>query len=102
MRHGGLTKGTIPESNKYFDIAFVQKGGDATSDRFGAITNAVGSDGACRINISAYKNASGSTSASLVIGFDANGDPYATAPSPETNSHFALPNSAVFLSTKRA
>ena len=40
--------------------------------------------------------------ATLDVGFSVDGIAYATAPSPVTDSHFALPNSAVFSSTRRA
>ena len=88
MRNSSLIKGTFPETAQYFDIAFVQNAGDATTDRFGAITTRVNPDGSTFTQLVAYKNQAGvNTSAYLGVGFNVDGDPYTTAPPPVTSSH---------------
>ena len=87
MRNSSLIKGTFPETAQYFDIAFVQNAGDATTDRFGAITTRVNPDGSTFTQLVAYKNQAGvNTSAYLGVGFNVDGDPYTTAPPPVTSS----------------
>lgn len=87
MRNSSLIKGTFPETAQYFDIAFVQNAGDATTDRFGAITTRVNPDGSTFTQLVAYKNQAGvNTSAYLGVGFNVDGAPYTTAPPPVTSS----------------
>lgn len=89
MRNSSLIKGTFPETAQYFDIAFVQNAGDATTDRFGAITTRVNPDGSTFTQLLAYKNQAGvNTSAFLGVGFDEDGNSYTYAPAPVTESHF--------------
>ena len=88
MRNSSLIKGTFPETAQYFDIAFVQNAGDATTDRFGAITTRVNPDGSTFTQLVAYKNQAGvNTSAFLGVGFDEDGNSYTYAPPPVTSSH---------------
>ena len=88
MRNSSLIKGTFPETAQYFDIAFVQNAGDATTDRFGAITTRVNPDGSTFTQLVAYKNQAGvNTSAYLGVGFNEDGNPYTTAPPPVTESN---------------
>ena len=88
MRNSSLIKGTFPETAQYFDIAFVQNAGDATTDRFGAITTRVNPDGSTFTQLLAYKNQAGvNTSAFLGVGFDEDGNSYTYAPPPVTSSH---------------
>ena len=87
MRNSSLIKGTFPETAQYFDIAFVQNAGDATTDRFGAITTRVNPDGSTFTQLLAYKNQAGvNTSAFLGVGFDEDGNSYTYAPAPVTES----------------
>lgn len=89
MRNSSLIKGTFPETAQYFDIAFVQNAGDATTDRFGAVTTRVNPDGSTFTQLVAYKNQAGvNTSAYLGVGFNVEGNPYTMAPPPVTESHF--------------
>ena len=88
MRNSSLIKGTFPETAQYFDIAFVQNAGDATTDRFGAITTRVNPDGSTFTQLLAYKNQAGvNTSAFLGVGFDEDGNSYTYAPAPVTESN---------------
>lgn len=88
MRNSSLIKGTFPETAQYFDIAFVQNAGDATTDRFGAITTRVNPDGSTFTQLLAYKNQAGvNTSAYLGVGFDEDGNSYTYAPAPVTESN---------------
>ena len=88
MRNSSLIKGTFPETAQYFDIAFVQNAGDATTDRFGAVTTRVNPDGSTFTQLVAYKNQAGvNTSAYLGVGFNVDGNPYTMAPPPVTESN---------------
>lgn len=87
LRDTTLTKGVFPASTKYFDIAFTQKNGSATADRFGAITVRVNANGSTLTQLISYKNAAGTTAAYLGVGFDEGGNSCTYAPAPVTSSH---------------
>ena len=98
LRDTTLTKGTLPSSAKYFDIAFTENNGSATKNRFGALTVAVNADGSTQSRLVSYKNEANSTAgAYLGVGYDASGNATTYAPAPVTSSHFlrskSLPNS---------
>ncbi len=89
LRDTTLTKGTLPSSTKYFDIAFTEKNGSATKNRFGALTVGVTDDGSMQSRLVSYKNEANSTAgAYLGVGYDASGNETTYAPAPVTESHF--------------
>ena len=84
-----LTKGSIPSSSRYTEILFNDGSNDSAwaNKRLAILGYTANSDGGVSLTIRAYKREVGTTTGSaLVVGFDANGNAYATAPTPEITS----------------
>ena len=82
-----LVKGNNPSSTTYplWSSFFDGSTGTAEKDRFGAIGCEVNTYGKVRTVLSAYKNVADSTdSAQLAVHYPTSGNPYATAPTPDS------------------
>lgn len=78
----GITKGTLPESDRFFDISFCDGSGNGIANRFGAITCAVRATGVLESLLYAYQPSAGViNSVNLSVGYDAEGNSFAKAPS---------------------
>ena len=75
----GIINTAIP-STIYDDVRFVDKYGRRT----GAVETIYGADGSRSININIVKDALASEAMRLLVGYDANGNPYTEAPTPAT------------------
>ena len=84
-----VTKGTHPTTGKYWDFRACDSEGRNVANSLGGMSVAYASDGAVSTRIIAYKPEHGaSTSASIIVGFDAEGNIVTSAPPPVTSSHF--------------
>ena len=83
-----VTKGTHPTTGKYWDFRACDSEGRNVANSLGGMSVAYASDGAVSTRIIAYKPEHGaSTSASIIVGFDAEGNIVTSAPPPVTSSH---------------
>ena len=84
-----VTKGTHPTTGKYWDFRACDSEGRNVANSLGGMSVAYASDGAVSTRIIAYKPEHGSsTGASIIVGFDAEGNIVTSAPAPVTSSHF--------------
>lgn len=84
-----VTKGTHPATGKYWDFRACDSEGRNVANSLGGMSVAYASEGAVSTRIIAYKPEHGSsTSASIIVGFDAEGNIVTSAPAPVTESHF--------------
>ena len=82
-----VTKGTHPTTGKYWDFRACDSEGRNVANSLGGMSVAYASDGAVSTRIIAYKPEHGaSTSASIIVGFDAEGNIVTGAPPPVTSS----------------
>lgn len=82
-----VTKGTHPTTGKYWDFRACDSEGRNVANSLGGMSVAYASDGAVSTRIIAYKPEHGaSTSASIIVGFDAEGNIVTSAPPPVTSS----------------
>ena len=86
--NSGLTKGTAPNTAAYWDIEFTDKYGSGSTNRIGAIVTTLTTANAASTSMYAYKQENGaSTSATIGIHYPASGNPYATAPTPDSTTN---------------
>lgn len=82
-----VTKGTHPTAGKYWDFRACDSEGRNVANSLGGMSVAYTSDGAVSTRIIAYKPEHGSsTGASIIVGFDAEGNIVTSAPAPVTSS----------------
>ena len=84
-----LTKGSIPSGNCYTEILFNDGSNDSTwaNKRLAILGYTANSEGGVSLTMRAYKREVGTTTGSaLVVGYDANGNAYSTAPTPASGS----------------
>ena len=83
-----VTKGTHPATCKYWDFRACDSEGRNVANSLGGMSVAYASEGAVSTRIIAYKPEHGSsTSASIIVGFDAEGNIVTSAPAPVTESN---------------
>ena len=83
-----VTKGTHPATGKYWDFRACDSEGRNVANSLGGMSVAYASEGAVSTRIIAYKPEHGSsTSASIIVGFDAEGNIVTSAPAPVTESN---------------
>lgn len=82
--NNGVVKGTTPESSQYWGISFSDSEGYVSKNRLSLIETVYGKDGNVSISMGVYKPEYGNVTAmgKLSIIYPANGNPYATAPTP--------------------
>ena len=84
-----VTKGTHPTTGKYWDFRACDSEGRNVANSLGGMSVAYASDGAVSTRIIAYKPEHGSsTGASIIVGYNAEGQIVTSAPTPVTGSHF--------------
>ena len=94
-----VTKGTHPTTGKYWDFRACDSEGRNVANSLGGMSVAYASDGAVSTRIIAYKPEHGSsTGASIIVGFDAEGNIVTSAPAPVTSSHEPFSSNASPLS----
>ena len=79
-----LEKGVLPTSDTYLEYHFMDNTkGSLNRNDFGKISVCVGADNSVKAALSAFVNTLSSTDrATILVGVDANGNKYATAPTP--------------------
>ena len=86
-----VTKGTHPSTGKYWDFRACDSEGRNVANSLGGMSVAYASDGAVSTRIIAYKPEHGSsTGASIIVGYNAEGQIVTSAPTPVTESHDAF------------
>ena len=86
--NSGLTKGTAPNTAVYWDIEFTDKYGSGTTNRIGAIVTTLTTTNNASTAMYAYKQENGvGTNATIGIHYPASGNPYATAPTPDSTTN---------------
>lgn len=83
-----VTKGTHPTAGKYWDFRACDSEGRNVANSLGGMSVAYASDGAVSTRIIAYKPEHGSsTGASIIVGYNAEGQIVTSAPTPVTGSN---------------
>ena len=87
--NSSYAKGDLPTANVYHQLNFVDiTGTNTVNTRFGNVEMHLAPDGLAKIQLRAYKNIAGvSTNAMVEVVYPASGNPYATAPNPDTSSN---------------
>lgn len=87
LKRNDVTKGTDPDSTKYWNLYLDDKNGFGDKNALGRIVTSLNSSGTVTTSIYAYKNATGTANASISVSYPATGDPYTSAPTPATSDN---------------
>lgn len=89
LKNTEITKGTAPSSTKYSVLGAVYDSqGDGQANKMAQVYNSYFSNGGASLSMNVFKPESGSTtSSSIIIGYDGNGNVYTEAPTPATSDN---------------
>lgn len=102
---GKVAKGTAPSNNEYHTMVMAVDNSGSTNNahKYGQVETWVVTDGSVRTLVSAYNNVADSTSsATISVGYDANGNVFTSAPTPTAGDNTTKIATTEFVNTAMA